>query len=1294
MAIPSVSLQTITGTFDGADGASDAILASQLVESLGEQEGAAVLSLVLSVEGEIPADGLEVVIESDRDFSEYFANLGRQPFGLGGEVLEAVYDSDGNPAGIKALVTSANALFTFTVADQESETDGTETLTFSLAPSSSYTINSAAESSTISFYDTLADVPDLGAGPQIGLTIDNTALIEAEGTELTLTFNVEGTIPDDGVLVYVDSGTRGAVGELNVFQAEVSGGVFPAANFASSGFYFKIFEDGASIKLPVFDETTNPEIDPADALEGIESFTFSLVESPGYSIDPAAAAITYTIADTADSLPLVSLSTSPEVLVESEGTVSVHTFTVSTTPPAEGITVMVSAPNLSEFNLAQIAATGGEILGVNAAGTGFEFKITEQNATIELPIAADGIAEDTEEATFTLEPGTGYLVSATANSGTFLLSDTPIVAPPTDAESNDTIATAVATGLSADNNSIAIAGTIDQQREPAIDRTEDVDMYSVELAVGDVLRLDTDARLLLPSPQSPDTILRLFDAAGNQLAQSTNDYAPDELFGPGRQDSYLEYTATSAGTVYVGVSSNPNGIIEDLENNPYDPNQAGSGTGRSYGEYTLNLSLNQSATPSPTVIAPSTGSGPTVTISSTPGTYDGDDNLISSALVQSVGEDDASIFTIGFNVDGDVPEEGIEVILNSDIDLTTVFSPNQPFAQGGAEVLGAVYDEAGIATGLRVLLTSNASIINLSLENSEVAPTDGPEALNFSLTPSAGYVVGAESTASATVYDTLAEVPALPNVPTVSVSVSETALVESTGNLTTLTFTLDSPPPAEGLSIAVSSNIRAALGEFDVFNAEVTGGSFPSPNGDASGFFFRVTEQTATITLSAFDETTNPQIPPETALEGIEEFTFAIQPGVGYAVSPTAGAFTLTIADNPDSVVITPPGDGDGEDPALPFETEFNDTLADAIDTELSPDNLSFKMEAQINSIPATRNLIDATEDVDMFSFELEAGDTITIDIDSIPYEIEDIEGEQRVDTELRIFNAAGEELLLNTQAPAPGELFQSGRDPYVEFTATESGTYTAGVALLGNRAYDPNVAGSGSGRVAPENGINVGEYTLEANLIVGDAGTDDTLVGGANNDTLEGFRGNDTLAGGLGDDVILGGSGDDVLRGDENSRNPQNGIGGDDIIFGGSGSDRIGGKAGNDILSGDAGDDFIWGDDGDDIIIGGTGNDTLVGDNMSGGSGSDLFVFGTGDGTDTILDFEVGSDRIGLITDELAFADLTITQEGSNTVLGVTSTGEQLAVLNGIQASTLSESSFEAVADITDPTQALAVMT
>lgn len=168
---------------------------------------------------------------------------------------------------------------------------------------------------------------------------------------------------------------------------------------------------------------------------------------------------------------------------------------------------------------------------------------------------------------------------------------------------------------------------------------------------------------------------------------------------------------------------------------------------------------------------------------------------------------------------------------------------------------------------------------------------------------------------------------------------------------------------------------------------------------------------------------------------------------------------------------------------------------------------------------------------------------------------------------------------------------------------------------------------------------------------------------------------GDDVVAGSLNDDSIFGGEGDDVLRGDRNSRSPQVGEpGGDDFIDGGAGNDRIGGKSGNDNLIGGNGDDLIWGDDGDDLLRGGLGNDTLTGDDFSGGSGSDTFVLAAGEGTDMIMDFEVGTDFIGLV-DGLSFGALTLSGNA------IVFEDETLVTFeNGVAASELTEASFVSV--------------
>jgi len=80
--------------------------------------------------------------------------------------------------------------------------------------------------------------------------------------------------------------------------------------------------------------------------------------------------------------------------------------------------------------------------------------------------------------------------------------------------------------------------------------------------------------------------------------------------------------------------------------------------------------------------------------------------------------------------------------------------------------------------------------------------------------------------------------------------------------------------------------------------------------------------------------------------------------------------------------------------------------------------------------------------------------------------------------------------------------------------------------------------------------------------------------------------------------------------------------------IEGSSGDDRLTGTAGQDRLEGGRGNDELSGANGSDTLVGGSGNDTL-----SGGAGSDVFVLNISEaGTDRILDFKSGMDRISVV--------------------------------------------------------------
>ncbi|GIW74442.1 MAG: hypothetical protein KatS3mg103_0964 [Phycisphaerales bacterium] len=101
----------------------------------------------------------------------------------------------------------------------------------------------------------------------------------------------------------------------------------------------------------------------------------------------------------------------------------------------------------------------------------------------------------------------------------------------------------------------------------------DVDLYRLELPRAGLI----SARVLaqqLPTPSSLDGVLRLFDAAGQELISN------DQFFG---NDPYIDFFVPSAGVYYVGVSG--------FGNASYLPLVAGSGQSQSTGNYDLRVDV-------------------------------------------------------------------------------------------------------------------------------------------------------------------------------------------------------------------------------------------------------------------------------------------------------------------------------------------------------------------------------------------------------------------------------------------------------------------------------------------------------------------------------------------------------------------------------------------------------------------------------------------------------------------------------------------------------------------------------
>jgi hypothetical protein len=110
--------------------------------------------------------------------------------------------------------------------------------------------------------------------------------------------------------------------------------------------------------------------------------------------------------------------------------------------------------------------------------------------------------------------------------------------------------------------------------------TRDADLYRFDAAEGSTLTANTS---FPPDGQADDTIIRLFDSTGHQIALNDDDPAGGTLY------SRLTYTLNQPGinTYYLGVSG--------YNNRTYNTSIEGSGVNGSVGDYQLTMSITRPA---------------------------------------------------------------------------------------------------------------------------------------------------------------------------------------------------------------------------------------------------------------------------------------------------------------------------------------------------------------------------------------------------------------------------------------------------------------------------------------------------------------------------------------------------------------------------------------------------------------------------------------------------------------------------------------------------------------------------
>lgn len=122
--------------------------------------------------------------------------------------------------------------------------------------------------------------------------------------------------------------------------------------------------------------------------------------------------------------------------------------------------------------------------------------------------------------------------------------------------------------------------------------------------------------------------------------------------------------------------------------------------------------------------------------------------------------------------------------------------------------------------------------------------------------------------------------------------------------------------------------------------------------------------------------------------------------------------------------------------------------------------------------------------------------------------------------------------------------------------------------------------------------------------------------------------------------------------------------------MYGQNGNDAVNGDAGDDYLFGDADDDVLNGGDGRDYLYGGAGNDTLRGgagvdDSLSGDAGNNTYLFGVGDGAETVNNYDTNAASVDTARFEgVSLEELWFSRSGS----GAGSLIPQ-EVKNGLQA-------------------------
>ena len=286
------------------------------------------------------------------------------------------------------------------------------------------------------------------------------------------------------------------------------------------------------------------------------------------------------------------------------------TITRTGTAGNNGTTLSIEVPALAKSGMVHVLGTGSAFMlqvvpvlrsvgGTVASGNTIELEGSGLVGS-ELQIAIDGqgvgtfqvrtLTDNTGSSfdsqqmqqivTLTVPNGVGAgVITAATNGGSSTLRHRGLTTDADDvaaADVGDTLATARNLMLGLDH-SVTLQVTVGD----GANGNEDVDLYRLDLGAGDIVSFST------PNGSGFDGYARVFDAAGQPVATA--------------DDSPGSYTATSAGTYYLGLSG--------YSNTGYDPTVDGSGSNGQTGTMAIALTRRAAGSTALSSIDAAAGSG-------------------------------------------------------------------------------------------------------------------------------------------------------------------------------------------------------------------------------------------------------------------------------------------------------------------------------------------------------------------------------------------------------------------------------------------------------------------------------------------------------------------------------------------------------------------------------------------------------------------------------------------------------------------------------------------------------------